>query len=76
MKKQMKMYAVNDEDVCQLLDLCKLFLNKVSKVLKMVNLVWANAYIFGYVWHKSIGIIVCYSYALHTVVCVYLLENW
>ena len=78
MKKQMKMYAVNDddEDACQLLDLRKLFLNKVSKVLTMVNLVWANAYISGYVWHKSIGIIVGNSYAFHTVVCVYLLQNW
>jgi len=74
----MKMYAVNDddEDACQLLDLRKLFLNKVSKVLTMVNLVWANAYISGYVWHKSIGIIVGNSYAFHTVVCVYLLQNW
>ena len=40
----------------------------------MVNLVWANAYISGYVKHNSAGIIVIHKRFI--LACVYLLHNW
>jgi len=32
----------------------------------MVNLVWASYYIYGYIMHKSVGVVVGNSYAFYT----------